>query len=232
MALTPEDILAKRFQVTKFREGYDQDEVDDYLDEVVVELRRILGDNEELRLRSSLPQESTPQVTPFPTAVDPAAPEGTDASRSIIELAQKLHADHVQEGRIKREQIVSEAQKQAARIVRDAEAQAREVFNQLELDRRQVAESIQDLKRFEAEYRAKLRDYIQGQLESILTEEAYLNIDEEVAAPTQPKVSYEYYQREPMPLGQTQEADSRTYGYTGYEEAQGEKPAEGEENRY
>ncbi|MEY5146089.1 MAG: hypothetical protein RL224_403, partial [Actinomycetota bacterium] len=23
MALTPEDILAKRFQVTKFREGYD-----------------------------------------------------------------------------------------------------------------------------------------------------------------------------------------------------------------
>jgi hypothetical protein len=35
-----------------------------------------------------------------------------------------------------------------------------------------------------------------------------------------------------MPLGQTQEADSRAYGYKGYEEAQGEKPAEGEENRY
>ena len=37
MALSPEDILAKRFQVTKFREGYDQDEVDDYLDDIVVE---------------------------------------------------------------------------------------------------------------------------------------------------------------------------------------------------
>jgi DivIVA domain-containing protein len=37
MALTPEDVVNKRFQPTKFREGYDQDEVDDFLDEVVVE---------------------------------------------------------------------------------------------------------------------------------------------------------------------------------------------------
>ena len=41
MALTPEDVVNKRFQSTKFREGYDQDEVDDFLDEVVVELRRL-----------------------------------------------------------------------------------------------------------------------------------------------------------------------------------------------
>ena len=36
MALTPEEILSKRFQTTKFRDGYDQDEVDDFLDEVVL----------------------------------------------------------------------------------------------------------------------------------------------------------------------------------------------------
>ena len=44
MALTPEDVVNKRFQPTKFREGYDQDEVDDFLDEVVVELRRLPGE--------------------------------------------------------------------------------------------------------------------------------------------------------------------------------------------
>ena len=49
MALTPEDVVNKRFQATKFREGYDQDEVDDFLDEVVNELRRLTEDNEELR---------------------------------------------------------------------------------------------------------------------------------------------------------------------------------------
>ena len=53
MALTPEDVVNKRFQATKFREGYDQDEVDDFLDEVVVELRRLNQENEELRQRLS-----------------------------------------------------------------------------------------------------------------------------------------------------------------------------------
>ena len=41
MALTPEDVVNKRFNPTKFREGYDQDEVDDFLDEVVVALRAL-----------------------------------------------------------------------------------------------------------------------------------------------------------------------------------------------
>ena len=51
MALTPEDVVNKRFQPTKFREGYDQDEVDDFLDEVVVELRRLNQENDELKQR-------------------------------------------------------------------------------------------------------------------------------------------------------------------------------------
>ena len=51
MALTPEDVINKRFQPTKFREGYDQDEVDDFLDEIVVELRRLNQENADLRDR-------------------------------------------------------------------------------------------------------------------------------------------------------------------------------------
>jgi DivIVA domain-containing protein len=49
MALTPEDVINKRFQPTKFREGYDQDEVDDFLDEIVVELRRLNQENTDLK---------------------------------------------------------------------------------------------------------------------------------------------------------------------------------------
>jgi DivIVA domain-containing protein len=204
MALTPEDILAKRFQVTKFREGYDQDEVDDYLDDIVVELRKILSDNEALRTKSALPADEEVEVQPFPVASEPATPsadEDTDQSRSIIELAHKLHADHVQEGRVKRDQIIKDAQVQAARIVRDAEAQAREVLNQLELDRRTVEESISDLKRFETEYRANLRDYIQGQLENILSEEAYSDLMEDVEPARAADVSIDYYSQEPEALG-------------------------------
>ncbi|WBM80156.1 DivIVA domain-containing protein [Cryobacterium breve] len=61
MALTPEDVVNKRFQSTKFREGYDQDEVDDFLDEVVVELRRLTAENEELRAGVSTEAGSAPR---------------------------------------------------------------------------------------------------------------------------------------------------------------------------
>ena len=49
MTLLPEDILSKRFLTTKFREGYDQDEVDDFLDEVVLEFRRVVTENQDLK---------------------------------------------------------------------------------------------------------------------------------------------------------------------------------------
>src|SRR5262245_17240245 len=79
MALTPEDVVNKRFQATKFREGYDQDEVDDFLDEVVNELRRLNEENEELRTklsscerrvgelsRATVAREAAPEPAPMP----------------------------------------------------------------------------------------------------------------------------------------------------------------------
>jgi DivIVA domain-containing protein len=87
MALTPEDVVNKRFQATKFREGYDQDEVDDFLDEVVNELRRLTDENEEFRQklsscerrvgelsRASVARESAPEPVAPPVPVPPPAP--------------------------------------------------------------------------------------------------------------------------------------------------------------
>lgn len=51
--LTPEDVVNKRFQPTKFREGYDQDQVDDYLDEIVVALRHLATENDRLQNEKS-----------------------------------------------------------------------------------------------------------------------------------------------------------------------------------
>lgn len=39
MALTPEDVLNQKFTITKFRDGYDLDQVDEFLDNIVEELR-------------------------------------------------------------------------------------------------------------------------------------------------------------------------------------------------
>src|SRR5690606_24382842 len=39
MALTPEDVLNQKFTITKFRDGYDLDQVDEFLDTIVEELK-------------------------------------------------------------------------------------------------------------------------------------------------------------------------------------------------
>ena len=182
MALTPEEVVNKRFTIVKFREGYDQDEVDDFLDAVVVELRRLGGENDELRqqLQAAKAQaEAAPAVSAadFPVApvVAAAVPSAADASNShsLLELARKLHEEHVREGLTKRDQLIRDGQENAARLVRDAEAQARAVLGQLELDRKAIENTIDELREFEHDYRGRLREYIESQLTTLIREESF-----------------------------------------------------------
>ena len=54
-AMTAEEVVSKRFQPTKFREGYDQDEVDDLLDRAIREFQRLQDENERLQLKKVNP---------------------------------------------------------------------------------------------------------------------------------------------------------------------------------
>ncbi|MEE6274066.1 DivIVA domain-containing protein [Georgenia sp. MJ206] len=61
--LTADDVLNKKFQPTKFREGYDQDEVDDFLDEVVNTLSAVTGENEELKAKLAAAERRIAELT-------------------------------------------------------------------------------------------------------------------------------------------------------------------------
>ncbi len=61
--LTADDVLNKKFQATKFREGYDQDEVDDFLDEVVNTLRVTAAENEDLRAKLAAAERRIAELT-------------------------------------------------------------------------------------------------------------------------------------------------------------------------
>jgi DivIVA domain-containing protein len=207
MALTPEDVVNKRFQPTKFREGYDQDEVDDFLDEVVVELRRLNQENEELRQRlvandarlaelqrtgaqaapAAFEQPQAAPVAapvPVPAPAAYAAPEGDPNSmdpsntNNLLQLARRLHEEHVREGVEKKEALIAEGQATAARTVEEAQTTANRVIEEAQakqrdqlgaLDQERVAleTRIDELRTFEREYRQKLKGYIEGQLRDL-----------------------------------------------------------------
>ncbi len=218
MALTPEDVVNKRFNPTKFREGYDQDEVDDFLDEVVVELRRLNQENEELRQRlvagesriaelqrgaaaaspAAIAPAPAPIAAPEPAFAPPAAPVADTSAidpnntNNLLQLARRLHEEHVREGMEKRDALIAEGHATAARVVSEAqqaqaaqlaEAQAaqqavlatleqqRSALEQatsgLESEKASLESKIDALRAFEKEYREKLRSYIQGQLSEL-----------------------------------------------------------------
>ena len=76
MALTPDDVVTKQFQHVRFKEGFDPDEVDDFLDEIVVEWRKALAENEELKAKLAAYEsgEQAPAAAEAPAAEEaPAA---------------------------------------------------------------------------------------------------------------------------------------------------------------
>jgi len=237
MPLTPEDVVNKRFQPTKFREGYDQDEVDDFLDEIVVELRRLNQDNEDLRQRllasesrinelqrsgagladqlnnptseSALsPAIAIPQASSFPESTADPSTLDTNNTNNLLQLARKLHEEHVREGLAKRDALIAEGHATAARVVREAEAQQRADMSRLEQDKALIEHSIQELRSFEREYRIKLKAYIEGQLADLEESDA---APSESRAETTPEIGAGYGFSPVQPVVQTDNNNSN-YG--------------------
>ncbi|WP_371151956.1 DivIVA domain-containing protein [Buchananella felis] len=192
--LTTDDVLHKRFLATKFREGYDQDEVDDFLDEVAETLRELNAENEELREKLAAAERRIAElsqggeavaapvveapvepvvepepapVVPEPVAAAPAVSEPESAT-SMLLLAQRLHDEYVANGRAEGDRLVAEARTEAERIVREAEDQHSRTLARLEQDRSLLERKIDELREYEAEYRQRLRTYLESLVENVV----------------------------------------------------------------
>ncbi|AUG30044.1 DivIVA domain-containing protein [Microbacterium hominis] len=183
MALTPEDVVTKQFQHVRFKEGFDPDEVDDFLDEIVVEWRKTIAENEELKTKlaayesgeaapaevveAAVVEEPAPAVVEAVPAAEAPAAGGVAASAGIIELAQRLHDEHVAEGQAQRDKLISEAQSKAASILAEAEAKGRDEMARLEAERVTLESRISELRQFERDYRSQLRGFIEDKLRDL-----------------------------------------------------------------
>ena len=103
MALTPEDVVNKEFTSPKGfgRSGYDMVQVDDFLDEIVEELKRLNSENESLNTRLKDCESgkgltrgsSTVKPAPVAPAPAPAAKQESPAAAKVDdECARKLEA--------------------------------------------------------------------------------------------------------------------------------------------
>jgi len=193
--LTADDVLNKKFQPTKFREGYDQDEVDDFLDEVVNTLRSLDAENAELKAKlqaaeqtagaapvaeqqtqqmpavqeSPAEPEREPEPQPQPPAPVAATMSGNEpeSATGLIALAQRVHDEYVSNGRAEADRILGDARVEAERVAREAEEQRSRTIGQLEGERSLLERKIDELRVFERDYRTRLKSYLEGLLNDV-----------------------------------------------------------------
>ncbi len=129
MLITPEEIDEKRFKTTRLKEGYDQDDVDTFLDRVQVDyaflrqtVARLEEDNRVLRRGSEAPTSVMNAVKPeAPSAVAEKRLEvATEAAQRIEDDAQGRASKMLADAQAEADDIIREAGAKAAKLIEDA----------------------------------------------------------------------------------------------------------------
>jgi DivIVA domain-containing protein len=134
MPLTPADVRNKQFSTTRLRPGYDEEEVDAFLDEVEGELDRLIQENEELRAKlaeclrggkSAVPALSSPLSDPKPEMM---APERMEPERRQPEPVMMGGMPHIEDNMDTAARVLSLAQQTADQAIADARREADETL--------------------------------------------------------------------------------------------------------
>jgi DivIVA domain-containing protein len=142
MPLTPADVRNKQFSTTRLRPGYDEEEVDAFLDEVEAELDRLIQENEELRAKLAevlrvggkpgLPALSSPlsdqtrtdltAETSMPMMMEHRRPEP-------MMMGDRMGHSSVEDNMDTAARVLSLAQQTADQAIADARREADETLN-------------------------------------------------------------------------------------------------------
>ena len=157
MAVTLKMIEEKEFK-TKAN-GYDPDEVDDFLNDIMDEFEAM---QKEIRtLRAAKDQAPAAAAAPAPQ-VRSAAEDSVGSAQKLLVNAQRVYDETVADAQKEAEKIVSGAKEQAEQIVRDAKNETSELQNTLET-----------LRGAANDYRARFKRLIDDQMH-VLNQESEL----------------------------------------------------------
>jgi cell division initiation protein len=143
MALTPLDIHNKEF--SRVFRGYDEDQVNEFLDQIIKEFDILLKEKRQLEERVATLNEKLSQFANIEETL----------KKSLVmaqEAADELKANARKEAQL----IIKEAEKNADRLINDALAKSRKLVSE-----------IDELKRRASVYRMRFRSILEAQLEML-----------------------------------------------------------------
>lgn len=143
MSLTPLDIHNKEF--SRVFRGYDEDQVNEFLDQIIKEFDIMLKEKRQLEERVATLNEKLSQFANIEETL----------KKSLImaqETADELKANARKEAQL----IIKEAEKNADRLINEALAKSRKLVSE-----------IDELKRRASVYRMRFRSILEAQLEML-----------------------------------------------------------------
>jgi cell division initiation protein len=159
MPLTPLDIHNKEFG--RRLRGYDEDEVNEFLDQVIKDYEALIRENKELQNQVLALQEKLNHFANIEETL----------SKTII-VAQEA-ADEVK----------NNSKKEAQLIVKEAEKNADRIINEALSKSRKVALEVEELKKQASIYRARFRTLVEAQLE-LLSQDGWEALEAGSGAPS------------------------------------------------
>ncbi|MDP9728408.1 DivIVA domain-containing protein [Alicyclobacillus tolerans] len=147
MPLSPLDIHNKEFS-RSFR-GYDEDEVDDFLERIIQDYEGLIRTNKELEEKIEQLNERLQHFTNIEESL----------SKSII-IAQETA-----------EEVKNNAKKEAQLIIKESEKNADRIISEALQKSRKMAMEVEEIQRHAAIFRARFRSLIQAQLELLESNE-------------------------------------------------------------
>lgn len=141
MPLTPLDIHNKEF-ARRIR-GYDEDEVNEFLDQVIKDYESVIRENKELQNQMFTLQERLDHFVNIEESL----------SKTII-VAQEAADD-----------VKSNAKKEAQLILKESEKNADRIINEALSKSRKIAMEVEELKKQASIYRTRFRTLVEAQLE-------------------------------------------------------------------
>ncbi|MEY2773127.1 MAG: hypothetical protein RJB51_548, partial [Actinomycetota bacterium] len=130
MALTPEDVRNKQFTTVRFKEGYDLDEVDDFLDEIEESLAAVTREAEDLRAtaKGEVPESIREEIRSL----------GDENARLKSELDQAAKALEDSDARV----VVSSDSAASDEALKTSQARVNELESELSSAREELAASL------------------------------------------------------------------------------------------
>ena len=146
--ITSEVIAEKEFTIAN--RGYNQEEVDTFLDLICEELDRLNNDIQDMRQKTTMVRPSAP------AAESSVSREDENKFREILEMAATV-----------KEETIRKAREDAEAIRLKAETEANERLNGLAEEREVLEKEVNALKETAAEYRRQFEELLRAQQEAL-----------------------------------------------------------------